>query len=330
MSKKYFLRFFIFSCVILFSLILYVDVLGASSEILLEDDFDGEELDTSLWFSRTNSTGSYYYLSDGILTIFPGYTLGGGRSVYSKAQYTLSEDILIFECVAKATGENQIDFGFWGEDYEGTVNFSYNATLKELWANVRVQKSEPKYYIVIPEIDLTEWHTYRIETTENYAMYFVDGELKAIHYDHLPLGKPMYAKMGSGAYPEPAQETHWDYVQVSTRKAVIDGTIDIDPDSLNRKSKGLWVTAYIELPEGYDVSDVVLNSVTLEGVITAEETPYEIGDYNNNGIPDLMVKFDRQVLIEYLGNVSGEFTLTINGELNGGLLFEGKDIIIIL
>jgi hypothetical protein len=34
----------------------------------------------------------------------------------------------------------------------------------------------------------------------------------------------------------------------------ITATIDIDPDVLNLKGNGKWVTAYIELPEGYDGS----------------------------------------------------------------------------
>jgi hypothetical protein len=39
--------------------------------------------------------------------------------------------------------------------------------------------------------------------------------------------------------------------------------IDIDPDTLNLKSKIKWVTAYIELPGGYDVADIDVGTVKL-------------------------------------------------------------------
>jgi len=49
-------------------------------------------------------------------------------------------------------------------------------------------------------------------------------------------------------------------------------------------------------------------------------------DHDGDGIPDLMVKFDREAVIELLE--PGENVLvTISGNLDGGLLFEGTDTI---
>jgi len=45
-----------------------------------------------------------------------------------------------------------------------------------------------------------------------------------------------------------------------------------------------------------------------------------IGDYDDDSISDLMVKFDRQALIQYLktkGIADAEVTLAITGEANG-------------
>ncbi|GEM_PF-6653402 len=36
----------------------------------------------------------------------------------------------------------------------------------------------------------------------------------------------------------------------------VEASIDFDPDTLNLKSKGKWVTVYTELPAGYDVTDI--------------------------------------------------------------------------
>jgi hypothetical protein len=45
--------------------------------------------------------------------------------------------------------------------------------------------------------------------------------------------------------------------------AVVSSTLDIRPDTLNLVSKGRWITAYIELPDGYDVGDIDCTSIRL-------------------------------------------------------------------
>lgn len=106
---------------------------------------------------------------------------------------------------------------------------------------------------------------------------------------------------------------------------MIHATVDFDPDTLNRKSEGKWVTVYIEFPE-CDVSDIDIDSVHLDGLSRADSSPTDIGDHDDDGIPDLMVKFDRGDLIDLLQ--PGENVLiTISGFLYNGLLFEGTDTI---
>jgi hypothetical protein len=83
--------------------------------------------------------------------------------------------------------------------------------------------------------------------------------------------------------------------------------VDVNPDTLNLKSNGEWITVYIELPEGYDVnmvSDVLLSVPT--GVdsymfVHCCEAPSSVGDYDGDGVADIMVKFDRSEVIELLG-----------------------------
>jgi parallel beta-helix repeat protein len=113
--------------------------------------------------------------------------------------------------------------------------------------------------------------------------------------------------------------------------------IGIDPDTLNLKSKGKWITAYIELPEGYDVKDIDIQSIKLNDAVSAKSKPRALGDYDNNAIPDLMVKFDRTKVISYVltnmdrthltDKLSITATLTITGKLNDGTLFQGNDTI---
>ena len=101
--------------------------------------------------------------------------------------------------------------------------------------------------------------------------------------------------------------------------------IDIDPDTLNLKSKGKWITCYIQLPEGFNVEEIDVNTVRLE-----DNIPAEWGDIQD-GV--LMVKFDRATVIEYirdvLGVTEGEVTLTVTGRV-AGTLFIGTDTITVI
>jgi hypothetical protein len=109
---------------------------------------------------------------------------------------------------------------------------------------------------------------------------------------------------------------------------ILPAMIDFDPDTLNLKSKDQWVTVYIELPagHGYDVSQIDLASVMLNGQICAEAKPTEIGDYDSDGIPDLMVKFSRST-VQAILKVGEGIKIAIGGKLIDGRLFEGGDTI---
>lgn len=106
----------------------------------------------------------------------------------------------------------------------------------------------------------------------------------------------------------------------------IEATIDIDPDTLNLKNKGNWVTAYIELPAGYNVADIDVSTLWLNGSVNAEKKPASIGDNDNDGIIDLMAKFDRPA-VEVLLEVSENVEITVSGSLTTGTKFVGIDII---
>jgi len=117
--------------------------------------------------------------------------------------------------------------------------------------------------------------------------------------------------------------------ELYNESSTIPATIDINPGTLNLKSKGNWITVYIELPEDYSVEEIDIYSVILSK-INGELLdlplytigPSKIGDYDENDIPDLMVKFDRQELISLL-EITGTVELSVYGELLDGTPFEG-------
>ncbi|UCE38497.1 MAG: SBBP repeat-containing protein [Thermoplasmata archaeon] len=94
--------------------------------------------------------------------------------------------------------------------------------------------------------------------------------------------------------------------------------VDIDPNTLNLKSKGRWITCYIDLP-GYDVNEIDISTIILEDTI-----PAEWGDIQND---TLMVKFDRSEVEDFIGAPFESIELTVTGELYDGTPFAGSDII---
>jgi len=101
--------------------------------------------------------------------------------------------------------------------------------------------------------------------------------------------------------------------------------IDFDPNVLNLRSRRRVVTVYIELPEGYDVEQIDVSSIRLNESIPRLIWPTAIGDHNNDGIPDLMVKFDWRE-VQKLVEVGESIKITVTGEVEG-VEFEGIDTI---
>ena len=105
--------------------------------------------------------------------------------------------------------------------------------------------------------------------------------------------------------------------------------LDVHPEALNLRSWGQWVTCYIELPEGYSVADVDVGSLRLQGVIPCAAQPVTIGDYDSDGIPDLMVKFDRSALCSHL-TAGEERVIFLMGELQDGAQVVALDLVRVL
>jgi LysM repeat protein len=112
----------------------------------------------------------------------------------------------------------------------------------------------------------------------------------------------------------------------------IPATIDIDPDTLNPGSQGNFVTTYIELPEGWDAAEVDIHTVQFcldEDCTNAEEHPTDVGDEDQDGIPDRMVKFSREAVVALLRGRTDAITLRVTGEISG-TTFEATDSIRVL
>jgi len=128
-----------------------------------------------------------------------------------------------------------------------------------------------------------------------------------------------------GGYFQPRANTGalltatWGNVTYSTCTAAVELTFN--PQVLNKSSGGRWVTGYLEPAGDYDLGSILLNGT----VPVAAGAPTSVGDFDADGIPDLMVKFDRAEVTALL-EVGNSVPITVSG-LVGGECFEATDMI---
>ncbi|MEM2983095.1 MAG: hypothetical protein QXH17_08035 [Candidatus Bathyarchaeia archaeon] len=125
--------------------------------------------------------------------------------------------------------------------------------------------------------------------------------------------------------------------ETGTRTMLV-ASVDIDPDTLNLASSGKWITVYIELPSSYDLNKIDRSSITLtiDGSVfkAVAGAPFAVGDYDRDGVPDLIVKFNRTEIVRHLSAVDLQDNKDICRKVEfliagfvGTTPFEGTDIV---
>ena len=216
--------------------------------------------------------------------------------------------------------------------------------------NLCVEDNAGFYYIY--QVNPTPGYTLTIYSSPTVVTFTVDGVPRITPWSET------YSEGTSISLEMPASHDgyiwdHWSDTDTNRTKTVTmntnitltgvfthvpppSATIDIDPDTLNLKSEGKWITAYIQLPEGYNPEDIDATTILLNETIQPVLDPkYEfvtnsseyLVDHNGDGILERMVKFDKAEVKALLS--VGEATLTITGEVNG-TPFEGTDTIKVL
>lgn len=114
--------------------------------------------------------------------------------------------------------------------------------------------------------------------------------------------------------------------------------VDIDSDTINLKSKGQWLTAYIELPPGYEVAQIDAATVVLEGIPAETDPKYGfvtdpaqyLIDHDQDGILERMVKFNRSQIQALFLEATDVVDLVLWGKLllnSSRVDFKGEDSI---
>jgi len=109
---------------------------------------------------------------------------------------------------------------------------------------------------------------------------------------------------------------------------VATGHVDCDPDTINIRSHGRWITCYLEPGPGHTANDVVAVTVRLDSwlapVLDAQhgfswDPDGYLVDHDHDGTLERLLKFDRQLLSEQL--TVGEHVFLIQGEYTDGAAF---------
>jgi hypothetical protein len=123
----------------------------------------------------------------------------------------------------------------------------------------------------------------------------------------------------------------------------VEAEIDIEPDSLNMKSQGKFITVHIQLTG--QIENIDLETVMLEDVPAVTDQKYGfvknpaeyLVDYDDDGIIERVVKFYRDDVEDLLAEINGvtngkfyQIELTVTGQLLDGTPFEGSDTIKII
>ncbi len=97
----------------------------------------------------------------------------------------------------------------------------------------------------------------------------------------------------------------------------VKASVEMNPKTLNLKSNGNWITAYMELPDEYDTRQIIGESVVLNNQLKADKI--EFGDFDSDGTIEAMMKFDRTQVANILV-ASNTNKVTISGDfLHNGI-----------
>lgn len=87
---------------------------------------------------------------------------------------------------------------------------------------------------------------------------------------------------------------------------------------------------YVELPSGYDVSLISTSTVKLGvygNTVNDQPTLSAVADCDADGLTELMLKFNRQKVIDTLEGAAGSIAVKVEGMLSSGAGFTASDVV---
>ena len=298
---------------------LHIEVFDPCDELIQLNDLVFSGADTSIVNINASRIGAYFIKIDGV---------GRYKFQTDQSQFVLP---------------GGADFDAWYDWSNGPVEgtyyflvpsecFSFDLRLKarDAGESASIEVKDPLSSLILNTSLSNQEIIYTIQVSSTQA-----GKLWSIYINHI--GDVEFQLLGIPNWFADSSDSL--FLPAVSEPCSIPAIIDIHPDTLNLKSKGKWMTCYIELTDEYtdSVIDIDVDTVTLTvdscntdncTVSRALEAPINIGDYDNDAIPDLMVKFDREG-VQTMAS-SGPVEIIIGGSLIDGTTFEGRDTVLVI
>jgi len=268
------------------------------------------------------------HIENGVLHITDFYTYGGSAIGYSKGWEEMPGYINVAEFDVKLVSNSSI-VGILIGTSDGKNNMLYTLFPDRILSSYGDDAADGSRIYLLGEtcfFDTTaQFNTYKTVIRNGIAKLYINGNLVLEQRAGSGIYDVHGVQFGSGNSAATG-EAYFDEVRAYRQPASVSVQLAVSPRTLNLRSNGQWVSAHLEVPAGYDVNEINQATVTLQNSISADITKTEILDYNNNGIADIMMKFDRAALQNMIGG-GDTAEIVINGEFNDGTPFTGRDSI---
>jgi hypothetical protein len=225
---------------------------------------------------------------------------------------------------------------------EGVTNLSYRSM--DRFANLEMQnvatfkidKTPPEVSIISPEPDghyLTSG-SFTIDYEASDVPSGVYGLVADLDGEPVSDGQ-VFDDLTLMAGFHTVTVTAEDFAGNTTTVAVtfsikIDATVEITPEPLNTMSMAKAMKARIGFPPEYDVNliDVATVTLTVDGqAFPAKLSPATIGGYGPEGLPTLLLEFERRDVLAVLDGVTGYIEMIVQGWLTEPIEFYGADTV---
>lgn len=231
----------------------------------------------------------------------------------------------------------------YGIEFDNWNNWDFNDPSANHIALIKDNVASHLIYVNDRRTEDNLWHDVKVTVNETDLLMELDGsELLSWSGSF----DKTYSGFGFSGATGAANNWHLiDDVRITCESEIVEADINFDPDTLNLGSGGKWVTAYIELPDGYDVAGINASSVFLNDTVSAVTDPmYEfvtneseyLVDRDGDGITERMLKFDREE-VEAILEAGDEVTVTFEGKIgyeneatSGMAVFVGTDSITVI
>jgi hypothetical protein len=301
--------------------------------------------------TRLGDSDIFYTRStDGGLTFEPNVRINDDATAEGQATPAIAVEDGEFVHIAWADAR----LGGWDIFYTASGNGGVN-----FFPNVKVNDDTPtKYWQTRPTITAEDggyfhvaWKDSRLKSSGLlYDVFYADGKVSRLYYnwdfgDSSPQSSEVIVNHTYGAagiytarltVTDEQGDSGNDTAVITVEKEQVPVTveIDIDPDTLNLKSKGKWITVYIEIsggdPRDIDPDTVLLNDTlspendTKYGFVTNESS--FIKDNDGDGIEERMFKFSRSA-VQALVSPAENVTLVVSFKMTDGSEHSGSDTI---